>query len=131
MISGLPRPAIAGSASCAPASASLRISGSGLISVFIGMKPETMVPGVIATGNGRAAIVSAAACRSPPATRRARERVAAQFGSWRHDVGPACTQQLEGAGIRDLIASALRSDHGRRYARTGEEKCGAAMAVGA
>ena len=48
MISGLPRPAIAGSASCAPASASLRMSGIGLISVFIGMKPETIVPGVIA-----------------------------------------------------------------------------------
>ncbi len=61
MISGWPRPAIAGSASCAPASASLRISGSGLISVFIGKKPETMVPGAIATGNARAAIVSAAA----------------------------------------------------------------------
>ena len=52
MISGLPRPAITGSASCAPASASLRISGSGLISLFIGMKPETIVPGVNATGNG-------------------------------------------------------------------------------
>ncbi len=60
MISGLPRPAIAGSASCAPASASLRNSGSGLISVFIGMKPETMVAGVTSTGNARAAIVSAA-----------------------------------------------------------------------
>ena len=44
MISGLPRPAIAGSASCAPASASLRMSGIGLISVFIGKKPETIVP---------------------------------------------------------------------------------------
>ena len=71
MISGLPRPAIAGSASCAPASASLRISGIGLISVFIGMKPETMVPGVTSTGNARAAIVSAAAC-----TLRRRQRVA-------------------------------------------------------
>ena len=46
MINGLPRPAIAGSASCAPAAASLRSSGIGLISVFIGMKPETMVAGI-------------------------------------------------------------------------------------
>ena len=46
MISGLPRPSMAGSARCAPASASLRISGSGLISVFSGMKPETIVPGL-------------------------------------------------------------------------------------
>ena len=45
MISGCPRPAMAGSASCAPASASLRNNGTGLISVFIGEKPETMVPG--------------------------------------------------------------------------------------
>ncbi len=44
MMSGLPRPAIAGSAKAAPASASLRISGSGLISVFIGIKPETILP---------------------------------------------------------------------------------------
>ena len=73
MISGLPRPAIAGSASCAPASASLRISGSGLISLFIGMKPETIVPGVTATGNPRAAIASAAALRisAGSASRRA------------------------------------------------------------
>ena len=42
MVSGCPRPAIAGSASCAPASASLRISGTGLISLFSGMKPETI-----------------------------------------------------------------------------------------
>ena len=51
MISGLPRPAIAGSASCAPAASSLRINGSGLISVFSGMKPETIAPGLIASGN--------------------------------------------------------------------------------
>ena len=47
MISGLPRPAMAGSANCAPAWLSLRNSGSGLISLFIGMKPATMVPGLI------------------------------------------------------------------------------------
>ena len=44
MTSGLPRPAIFGSANCAPASASSFISGSGLISLLSGMKPETMVP---------------------------------------------------------------------------------------
>ena len=36
MIKGLPRPAIAGSARPAPASANLRINGIGLISLFIG-----------------------------------------------------------------------------------------------
>ena len=73
MISGWPRPAIAGSASCAPASASLRISGSGLISLFIGMKPETIVPGFTAIGNARAAIASAAPARmsAGSASRRA------------------------------------------------------------
>ena len=45
MISGWPRPATTGSASCAPASASLRISGNGLISLLSGEKPETMTPG--------------------------------------------------------------------------------------
>ena len=45
MISGLPRPATTGSASLAPASASLRSSGSGLISVFSGEKPDTIAPG--------------------------------------------------------------------------------------
>ena len=45
MISGWPRPTTTGSASCAPASASLRISGSGLISLLSGMKPETIVSG--------------------------------------------------------------------------------------
>jgi hypothetical protein len=60
----LPRPWITGSASCAPWLASLRISGSGLISDRIGMKPETIVPGVVAKGNARAAIVSAPSWRS-------------------------------------------------------------------
>ena len=64
MMSGLPRPAIFGSASVAPASASAFISGSGLISLLSGMKPDTMVPGVTASGNARAAIASAAAFRA-------------------------------------------------------------------
>src|SRR5690348_1354848 len=59
MMSGLPRAAMAGSASFAPASASFLKRGSGLISLFSGMKPETIVPGAIVTGNGRAAIASA------------------------------------------------------------------------
>ena len=73
MVSGLPRPAIAGSASCAPASASLRISGMGLISLFSGMKPETIASAAIATGNGRSAIACAAAARmsAGSASRRA------------------------------------------------------------
>ena len=41
MISGSPRPATTGNASCAPETTSLRISGSALISLFNGMKPET------------------------------------------------------------------------------------------
>jgi len=51
----------------------LRISGSGLISLLSGMKPDTIVPGAIASGNGRAAIASAAACRASggSASRRA------------------------------------------------------------
>jgi hypothetical protein len=74
MVSGLPRPATAGSASCAPLPASLRISGTGLISLPIGMNPETIVCGVIATGNGRSAMACAAAARMPAgnASRRAR-----------------------------------------------------------
>src|ERR1051325_3527176 len=63
MISGLPRSWIAGSAKLAPAAASLRISGNGLISDFIGMKPATIIPG-LASASPRAAIASAAAARS-------------------------------------------------------------------
>ena len=47
MISGLPRPAIAGSARLRAGIASLRSSGIGLISVFIGEKPDTIMPGAI------------------------------------------------------------------------------------
>ncbi len=73
MISGLPRPATTGSASVAPASASLRMSGSGLISLLIGTKPATMAPAGTAAGNGRAAITCAAAARASAgsASRRA------------------------------------------------------------
>jgi len=63
MVSGWPRRPVTGSASCTPASASFFISGSGLISVFIGMKPDTIAPAGIESGNGRAAIASAAALR--------------------------------------------------------------------
>src|SRR5262249_39413563 len=74
MVKGLPRPAIAGSASLAPASAKRRINGIGLISVFIGENPETTMPGSTFTGNARAAIVAAAAARSAAgkASRKAR-----------------------------------------------------------
>ncbi len=82
MISGLPRPAIAGSASCAPASASLRISGIGLISVFIGEKPETIMPGLTATGNARAAIVSAAACAAAAGNASRSARAAARSAAF-------------------------------------------------
>src|SRR5262249_13295312 len=63
MIRGWPRPATTGSASRAPAAASLRISGTGLISLLSGEKPETMLPGWTASGNSRPAIVSAARAR--------------------------------------------------------------------
>jgi hypothetical protein len=63
MMSGWPRPITAGSASCAPDSASTRIRGRGLISLFTGMKPETIAPARTGTGNGRAAMACAAAVR--------------------------------------------------------------------
>src|SRR5262245_25678659 len=73
MVSGCPLPATTGSARCAPASASLRSSGSGLISLLSGMKPETIAPGGTAIGNGRSAIACAAAARTSAgrASRRA------------------------------------------------------------
>src|SRR5690349_15787338 len=40
------------------------MSGSGLISLLSGMKPDTTMPGFTAIGNARAAIVSAPAARS-------------------------------------------------------------------
>jgi hypothetical protein len=55
---------ITGSAKFAPAAASFFSKGSGLISLFSGMKPETMTPGVMGSGNSPAAICSAAAARS-------------------------------------------------------------------
>ena len=81
MVSGCPRPATAGSASCAPASASLRISGMGLISLFSGMKPETIASAATASGSGRSAIAWAAAARMSAGRRiAARERFAADGG---------------------------------------------------
>jgi hypothetical protein len=44
-------------------SASFRIKGTGLISLFIGEKPDTIAPGSILIGNGRAAMDRAAAAR--------------------------------------------------------------------
>jgi hypothetical protein len=66
--SALPRPTMAGSASCAPASAQRRSNGIGLISVLIGMKPETTDPRSTATGSRRSAIDSAAAARTSGAS---------------------------------------------------------------
>ena len=82
MISGLPRPATTGSASCAPASASLRISGSGLISLLSGEKPDTIAPGLIATGNGARGdrLGRGLRARRAGSASRARERRSAQFG---------------------------------------------------
>ena len=89
MVSGLPRPATAGSASCAPKSASLRINGMGLISLPIGMKPATIASGITATGNGRAAMACAAAARTPAgsASRRAR--------AWRRSAALASSIEVD------------------------------------
>src|SRR5262249_51729019 len=104
IVKGLPRPAIVGSARFAPASARRRINGIGLISLFIGEKPETTVPESTFTGNGRAAIVAAAAARSDAgkASRKAR----------------ACSRSRAfGESVPAILVIAI--------------KCGAAMAVGA
>ena len=71
--SGWPRPTMRGSASAAPCSASRCISGSGLISLLSGMKPETMTLADTGSGNLRAAMASAPALRSSAgsASRRA------------------------------------------------------------
>ena len=79
MTSGLPRPATTGSANCAPCPHSFFINGSGLISLFIGMKPETIAPGATGTGNGRAAIASAAALRTSAGNASRRAAIAAKF----------------------------------------------------
>src|SRR5262249_6302241 len=75
MIKGLPRPAMTGKASIAPAFASLRISGTGLISLRIGENPEMTVPRVNFIGNGRDAIALAPAARTSAgnASRRAND----------------------------------------------------------
>src|SRR4051812_31995851 len=117
MVSGLPRPAIAGSASCAPPAASLRISGSGLISVFSGMKPDTMVPGMIASGNARAAIASAACARSAAGT--ASRRISASlrmtdFSSEMESEGDICSV-MPGLvpGIHDFRTAQAKDVDGR------------------
>ena len=70
--SGWPRPTMRGSASATPCSASLCISGGGLISLLYGMKPETMTLADTGSGNLRAAMASAPALRSSAsASRRA------------------------------------------------------------
>ena len=114
MISGLPRPATTGSASLAPAAASLRISGSGLISVLSGEKPDTMMPGLIGSGNGRAAIASAAACRSAggSASRRA-------------------NAVLRRSALSSSIGMVVVINRAEIHSPTEGRKCGAAMAVGA
>ena len=113
MISGLPRPATTGSASWAPASASRRISGSGLISVLSGEKPETMTPGVIGSGNGRAAIASAAACRSAAGSASRRANAVLRSSILRSSIGRVVINRAE------------------IHSPTEARKCGAAKAVGA
>ena len=131
MTNGLPRPAIAGSASRAPASASLRISGTGLISLFIGEKPETIVP----AANFDRKRAPQSPLPPPPARPQARRRAVraplrAAFG------------QIVKADVDTLVSRIGRAKRMRCTANSGPlrwngpgsaartRKCGAAMAVG-
>ena len=76
--SGVPRPCTTGRASGAPWSARRRIRGTGLISLRMGEKPDTTMPGKSATGNPRAASASAAAARSAAGKASRRARAAAR-----------------------------------------------------
>ena len=88
MTSGRPRPATTGSASRAPCPASVFISGSGLISLFIGMKPETIAPGTAETGNGRRGDRFGGGAADISRQRVApRDHLAAQFGFCGLDFG--------------------------------------------
>ena len=115
MISGLPLPATTGNASLAPAASSRRSSGSGLISVRIGEKPDTITPGWIGSGNARAAIASAA--RLPLG---GRQRVAPR----EHRPDAVRSLALIDREARSVI-------NGPKSTAPTEEKCGAAKAVGA
>ena len=150
MISGLPRPAIFGSASVAPASASFFISGSGLISLLSGMKPETMVPGAI--GKRKSARRNRLGRRLAHVRRQRiapRGGVAAEFGflrlderrSFRHVRFPDAAQRRNGAPLirdrrspkRSRFCGAPPQHDATMAARaSGKRKeCGAAPAVGA
>ena len=52
MISGLPRPATTGSASCAPAALELAHQRQRIDLALQRQKPDTIAPGAIASGNG-------------------------------------------------------------------------------
>ena len=114
MISGLPRPATTGSASLAPAAASLRSSGSGLISVLSGEKPDTIDAGLDRKRErprrdrlGRGLPLGGGHRIAP------RERGLAQFG--------LAARRSEGSVI----------NRAEFHSPTEARKCGAAMAVGA
>ena len=119
IISGLPLPATTGSASPAPRSLSRRISGTGLISLFSGEKPDTIMPAVIASGNGRAAMVAAAAARSSAgsASRRTMASRRMMFFCSEVSISSAGNDILRHArarpGIRVLIPPTLKTWHGR------------------
>jgi len=59
------------------------MSGIGLISLFIGEKPDTVMPGAMTTGNGRAAIAAAAAARSAAGKASRRASAAARSSALR------------------------------------------------
>src|SRR5262245_12559601 len=116
MTSGLPLPATTGSARQAPLSASFRISGSGLISLLSGMKPETVAPAGTATGNSRAAIASAACWRSTAASasrRAAASRRKADLISWTATMDFAVRHARPCAGHPRLASAKPKDVDGR------------------
>ena len=121
MISGLPRPATTGSASCAPASASLRISGTGLISLFIGEKPETIVPGSIGNRKRpRGDRLGRGLRARPPATRRAARARRLRSSALNSSIGMAASAStVIQVPIHADGRKKVRSRDGRRSADPG------------
>src|SRR5262245_56901351 len=104
--SGRPRPTTTGSVSRTPMSERLRIRGSGLISLFNGMKPETTAPDATATGNARAAMVSAADMRSSARSASRRASAALRRSDLAEAIREAVTSRLCPA---DFMAARLAS----------------------
>jgi hypothetical protein len=87
-----------------------RMSGSGLISLLIGMKPATVWPGATAIGNARAAIASAAAARSAAGKESRRASAICRSSDF------VASMEVDKPDLKNVLK---------------KRKCGAAMAVGA